>query len=103
MRPASTSGGAFGFADAASRAALLPAVATVGLAFRYERLFDAPLALQLGLANYLVSGDELLPFCRGYIENLARTASPTSIWLAPGCRNTPMRVAGLPLYLPMKV
>jgi enoyl-CoA hydratase/carnithine racemase len=36
-------------------------------------------ALQLGLANYLVPGDELLSFCRGYVENLARTCSPTSL------------------------
>lgn len=36
-------------------------------------------ALALGLANYLVGADELLPFCRGYIENLARNCSPTSI------------------------
>jgi enoyl-CoA hydratase/carnithine racemase len=36
-------------------------------------------ALQLGLANYLVPADELLSFCRGYVENLARTASPTSL------------------------
>jgi enoyl-CoA hydratase/carnithine racemase len=36
-------------------------------------------ALQLGLANYLVGADELLPFCRTYIENLARNCSPTSI------------------------
>jgi len=50
-RSVTLTGGAFGFADAASRAALLPAVATAGLAFRYERLFDAPLAVQLGLAG----------------------------------------------------
>ena len=36
-------------------------------------------ALELGLANYLVPGDELLRFCRGYIENLARSCSPASI------------------------
>ncbi len=50
-RSVTLTGGAFGFADAASRAALLPAVATAGLTFRWERLFDAPLALQLGLAG----------------------------------------------------
>ena len=36
-------------------------------------------ALALGLANYLVPADELLGFCRTYIENLARTCSPTSL------------------------
>ena len=36
-------------------------------------------ALRLGLANYLVPGDELLPFCRGYVEHLARACSPTSL------------------------
>jgi enoyl-CoA hydratase/carnithine racemase len=36
-------------------------------------------ALRLGLANYLVDGDELLPFCRRYIENLASSCSPTSM------------------------
>ncbi|MBL8952454.1 MAG: caspase family protein [Myxococcaceae bacterium] len=50
-RSVTLTGGAFGFADEASRAGLLPAVATAGLTFRWERLFDAPLALQLGLAG----------------------------------------------------
>lgn len=36
-------------------------------------------ALQLGLANYLVPGEELLPFCRQYVENLAAACSPTSL------------------------
>jgi enoyl-CoA hydratase/carnithine racemase len=36
-------------------------------------------ALRLGLANYLVPGDELLSFCRSYIEQLARTCSPRSL------------------------
>jgi enoyl-CoA hydratase/carnithine racemase len=36
-------------------------------------------AMQLGLANYLVPADELLSFCRGYIENIARSCSPTSL------------------------
>jgi len=36
-------------------------------------------ALQLGLANYLVPADELLSFCRGYIEKLAQSSSPTSM------------------------
>lgn len=36
-------------------------------------------AMQLGLANYLVQPDELLPFCRGYVEQLARSCSPTSL------------------------
>jgi enoyl-CoA hydratase/carnithine racemase len=36
-------------------------------------------AHRLGLANYIVPADELLAFCRSYVENLARTCSPTSI------------------------
>jgi enoyl-CoA hydratase/carnithine racemase len=36
-------------------------------------------ALSLGLANYLVPSDQLLGFCREYIENLARSSSPTSM------------------------
>ncbi len=36
-------------------------------------------ALDLGLANYLVPGDELLSFCRTYIENMAKNCSPASI------------------------
>ena len=36
-------------------------------------------ALTLGLANYLVAADDLLPFCRRYIERLAVTCSPTSM------------------------
>ena len=36
-------------------------------------------AHRLGLANYLVPGEELLSFCREYIFNLASACSPTSI------------------------
>ncbi len=36
-------------------------------------------ALRLGLANYLVPADELLSFCREYIENLAKSCSPASM------------------------
>ncbi len=36
-------------------------------------------ALALGLANYLVAADDLVPFCRRYIERLAVTCSPTSM------------------------
>ncbi len=36
-------------------------------------------ALSIGLANYLVEADDLLPFCRRYIERLAITCSPTSM------------------------
>jgi enoyl-CoA hydratase/carnithine racemase len=36
-------------------------------------------AFSLGLANYLVPADELLSFCRDYIENLARSCSPASM------------------------
>ncbi len=36
-------------------------------------------ALAIGLANYLVEADDLVPFCRRYIERLATTCSPTSM------------------------
>ena len=36
-------------------------------------------AYRLGLANYLVSADELMPFSRGYVESLARGSSPISM------------------------
>lgn len=36
-------------------------------------------AVQLGLANQLVPADELLSYCRAYIERLAVTCSPTSM------------------------
>ena len=36
-------------------------------------------ALALGLANYLVPGDELLSFCRDYIQKLATSSSPASM------------------------
>ena len=36
-------------------------------------------AFRLGLANYLVDGDDLLPFCRSYVEQLAASCSPASM------------------------
>ena len=36
-------------------------------------------AFDLGMANYIVEADELLAFCRTYIENLARSSSPASM------------------------
>ena len=36
-------------------------------------------AKELGLANYLVAEDELLGFCRQYVEQLAASCSPSSI------------------------
>ncbi len=36
-------------------------------------------ARQLGLANHLVEADDLLPYCRRYIEQLAATSSPASM------------------------
>jgi len=36
-------------------------------------------ALALGLGNHLVERDDLLPFCRRYIEQLADSCSPASI------------------------
>ncbi len=61
---------------------LLPRL--VGPAVALDMLFSSRRvkgeeALQLGLANYLVPGDELLTFCREYIVNLARNCSPTSM------------------------
>nr|UXE44848.1 hypothetical protein Hi04_10k_c3807_00013 [uncultured bacterium] len=50
-RSVSLGGGAFGFADAQSRSTLLPVVPTANLAFRYERPYDAPVALRLGLSG----------------------------------------------------
>ncbi len=35
-------------------------------------------AHRLGLANYLVDGDDLLSFCRSYVEDLAKSGSPAS-------------------------
>lgn len=36
-------------------------------------------AHRIGLANYLVDTDDLLPFCRRYVEQLAASCSPASI------------------------
>ncbi|HEX9260136.1 MAG TPA: enoyl-CoA hydratase-related protein [Acidimicrobiales bacterium] len=36
-------------------------------------------AYRLGLANYLVAGDELLHFCRDYVEGIAKSCSPASL------------------------
>ena len=36
-------------------------------------------AYRLGLANHLVEPDQLLPFCRDYVVDLAQRCSPTSI------------------------
>jgi len=54
-----------------------PAVA-LDLLFSSRRIKGEE-AVQLGLANYLVASDELLGFCRTYIENLAASCSPTSL------------------------
>jgi enoyl-CoA hydratase/carnithine racemase len=54
-----------------------PAVA-LDLLFSSRRVMGQE-ALELGLANYLVPGDELLSFCRGYIEDMARSCSPASL------------------------
>ncbi len=44
-----------------------------------SRRVDGEEAFRLGLGNYLVDHDELLPFCRAYLENLADSCSPASI------------------------
>ena len=54
-----------------------PAVA-LDILFSSRRV-DGEEAYRLGLANYLVSAEELMPFSRGYVENLARGSSPTSM------------------------
>ncbi len=46
-----------------------------------SRRVDGEEAVRLGLANYLVGADELLAFCRQYVETLARTCSPASMKL----------------------
>jgi enoyl-CoA hydratase/carnithine racemase len=61
---------------------LLPRL--VGPAVALDLLFSSrPVkgdeAFRLGLANYLVPANELLSFCRDYIENLARSCSPASM------------------------
>ncbi len=54
-----------------------PAVA-LDLLFSSRRVHGEE-ARDLGLANYLVQPDELLSFCRSYIEDLAAKCSPTSL------------------------
>ncbi len=44
-----------------------------------SRRVDGREARRLGLANHLVEPDELLGYCRTYIEDLAARCSPTSI------------------------
>lgn len=44
-----------------------------------SRRVDGEEALRLGLANHLVEPDELLGFCRRYIDDLAARCSPSSI------------------------
>jgi len=61
---------------------LLPRTAGPGVALDLlfsSRRVGGEEAFRLGLANYLVPRDELLSFCRGYVENIARTCSPTSL------------------------
>jgi enoyl-CoA hydratase/carnithine racemase len=61
---------------------LLPRL--VGPAVALDLLFSARKvagdeALRLGLVNYVVASDELLTAARSYIENMARSCSPTSL------------------------
>lgn len=44
-----------------------------------SRRVGADEALAIGLGNYLVESDELLAFCRRYVEQLASSCSPASI------------------------
>jgi len=43
------------------------------------RKFDAAEAARIGLVNRVVPHDELLPFVRGYVEDLAANCSPASM------------------------
>ena len=54
-----------------------PGVA-LDLLFSGRRMYGEE-AVRVGLANYLVPGDELLGFCKRYVEQLAASSSPTSI------------------------
>lgn len=61
---------------------LLPRLVGSGVALDLlfsSRRVDGEEAHRIGLANHLVEPDELLPFCRGYVEQLAATCSPASI------------------------
>lgn len=51
--------------------------AALDLLFTSRRV-DGDEAYRLGLINYLVDEDELLPFCRRYVEELAAKGSPAS-------------------------
>ena len=53
-RAVSVTGGVFGFADAVSRAELLPAVPTAGASVRFERVFGSPITthIELGLDGH---------------------------------------------------
>jgi enoyl-CoA hydratase/carnithine racemase len=44
-----------------------------------SRKVRGPECAALGLVNASMSGEELLPFCRRYIEELAASCSPTSM------------------------
>jgi enoyl-CoA hydratase/carnithine racemase len=44
-----------------------------------SRKVDGLECVRLGLANASMAGDDLLPFCRRYIENIAERCSPASI------------------------
>lgn len=61
---------------------LLPRLVGPGVAldlmFSSRRVYGEE-AVALGLANTMVPADELLGFCRQYIENIARSCSPTSL------------------------
>ncbi len=72
-------GGAFGFADSASRATLLPAVPTLGAGFRYERVFDAPLAVHVGFAGSF-GNHTLLPNAPFRYQLITASAGIDYLW-----------------------
>lgn len=57
---------------------LVGPAAALDLLFTSRRV-NGEEALRLGLANYLAPADELLSFCREYVEGIARACSPASL------------------------
>ncbi len=78
-RAVSLGGGVFGFADSTSRSTLLPAVPTASVAFRDERPFDAPIALQVAFAGS-AGQQTLLPGAPFAFQLLTLNAGIDGLW-----------------------